>query len=80
MENEKIETETLPKEEKVETKPIKIKKERKKMTDQQKTSLKKHMDSLDMGVSEKRSHRMKLMSHMMKGKTIKSAHKEIMNN
>tara|TARA_R110000765_G_scaffold354066_1_gene444132 strand:+ start:148 stop:381 length:234 start_codon:yes stop_codon:yes gene_type:complete len=77
MENEKIETETL---EKVETKPIKIKKERKKMTDVQKTSLKKHMNSLDMGVSEKRSHRMKMMSHIIKGKSIKSAHLQIMKN
>ena len=75
MENEKIETL-----EKVETKPIKIKKERKKMTDVQKTSLKKHMNSLDMGVSEKRSHRMKMMSHIIKGKSIKSAHIQIMKN
>jgi hypothetical protein len=49
-----------------------------KMTDKQKADLKKHMDKLDMSVSEKRSHRMKMMQQMRKGKSVKAAHKAIM--
>ena len=49
-----------------------------KMTDKQKMDLKKHMDKLDMTVSEKKSHRMKMMSRMRKGMSVKVAHKDIM--
>lgn len=49
-----------------------------KMTDKQKVDLKKHMDKLDMSSSEKKSHRMKMMAQMRKGKSVKAAHKAIM--
>ena len=48
-----------------------------KMTDKQKADLKKHMDKLDMSPSEKKSHRMKMMQMMRKGKSVKAAHKSI---
>ena len=59
-------------------KPVKPKKERKKMTDVQKSQLTKHMNGLDMGISEKKSHRMKMMARMIKGDKLKKAHKDIM--
>lgn len=59
--------------------PVKKKREGVKMTDKQKADLNKHMEkvSKDMSVSERKSHRMKMMSQMRKGKSINQAHKEI---
>ncbi len=48
-----------------------------KLSDKQKADLKKHMDKLDMSVSEKRSHRMKMMAQMRKGHSVKKAHNAI---
>ena len=50
-----------------------------KMSDAQKAQLKKHMDKVgkDMSASEKKSHRMKMMSRMRKGMSISAAHKDI---
>ena len=61
----------------VETQPVKS--SRVKMTDKQKADLKKHMDKLDMSVSEKRSHRMRMMARMRRGDSVKKAHKDIMS-
>lgn len=51
-----------------------------KMTDKQKSDLKKHMDKhkADMSPSEVRKHRMQMMSRMRKGMSIKKAHSDIM--
>lgn len=51
-----------------------------KLTDKQKSDLKKHMDKHkdDMSPSEAKSHRMKMMSRMRKGMSIKKAHSDIM--
>lgn len=51
-----------------------------KLSDKQKSDLKKHMDKHkdDMSASEAKSHRMKMMSRMRKGMSIKKAHKDIM--
>lgn len=49
-----------------------------KLSDKQKSDLKKHMDKLDLSVSEKKSHRMKMMSRMRKGMSVKKAHSDIM--
>lgn len=50
-----------------------------KLSDKQKADLKKHMDKVgkDMSASEKKSHRMKMMSRMRKGMSVKQAHKDI---
>ena len=50
-----------------------------KMTDKQKLDLKKHMDKVgkSMTPSERKSHRMKMMSQMRKGKSVNQAHKVI---
>ena len=58
--------------------PAKPAKSSKKLTDKQKGDLKKHMDKLDMTVSEKKSHRMKMMGKMRKGQSVKKAHSAIM--
>lgn len=54
-----------------------------KMTDKQKLDLKKHMDKhkdlKDLTPSQRKSHRMKMMSKMRQGKSVKEAHKEIMS-
>jgi len=49
-----------------------------KLSDKQKADLKKHMDNLDMSSSEKKSHRMKMMSRMRRGMSVNSAHKDLM--
>ncbi len=49
-----------------------------KLSDKQKSDLKKHMDKLDLSPSEKKSHRMKMMAQMRKGNSIKKSHSEIM--
>ena len=53
-----------------------------KMTDKQKADLKKHMDNhkdlKDLTPSQMKSHRMKMMQMMRKGKSVKAAHKAIM--
>tara|TARA_Y100000004_G_scaffold191767_1_gene251149 strand:+ start:372 stop:569 length:198 start_codon:yes stop_codon:yes gene_type:complete len=49
-----------------------------KLTDKQKADLKKHMDKLDLSPTEKKSHRLKMMAQMRKGKSVKKAHSEIM--
>jgi hypothetical protein len=77
-ENRNKEYNMADKKKEVETKKVKVPKEVKKMTEQQKTQLKKHMDGLDMDVSGKRSHRMKMMMKMRKGMSVGDAHKEIM--
>jgi hypothetical protein len=48
-----------------------------KLSDKQKSDLKKHMDKMDMSASEKKSHRMKMMSRMRRGDSVSKAHKEI---
>ena len=50
-----------------------------KMSDKQKLDLKKHMDKVgkSMTPSERKSHRMKMMSQMRKGKSVSQAHKAI---
>jgi len=59
--------------------PVKKKRESKKLTDKQKLDLKKHMDKVKEGMTatERKSHRMKMMSKMRQGKSIKVSHKEI---
>ncbi len=51
-----------------------------KLTDKQKSDLKKHMDKHkdDMSPSEAKSHRMKMMVRLRKGMSIKKAHSDIM--
>ena len=61
-------------------KPVeKKKREGVKMSDKQKSDLNKHMSKVgkDMSASEKRSHRMKMMSRMRKGMSVGKAHKDI---
>ncbi len=50
-----------------------------KLSDKQKSDLKKHMDKHkdDMSPSEVRKHRMSMMVRLRKGMSIKSAHKDI---
>jgi len=60
--------------------PAKTKRGGVKLTDKQKTQLKKHMDKLKeggMGASELKSHRMKMMSRMKKGMSVAKSHKDI---
>jgi len=62
--------------------PEKKKRETVRMTDKQKADLKRHMDKLKkdggMSLTEQRSYRMKMMSRMRKGDSVKKAHKDIM--
>jgi hypothetical protein len=60
--------------------PAPAKKSTGKMTDAQKKALNKHMEKVgkDMSASEKKSHRMKMMSRMRKGMSVAKAHKDIM--
>lgn len=62
------------------TPPAKKKRESVKMSDKQKKDLNKHMEKVgkDMSASEKKSHRMKMMSRMRKGMSVNKAHKDIM--
>jgi len=50
-----------------------------KMSDKQKADLTKHMEKVgkDMSASEKKSHRMKMMSRMRKGMSATKAHNDI---
>jgi len=50
-----------------------------KMSDAQKKALTKHMDKVgkDMSASEKKSHRMKMMTRMRKGMSVTKAHNDI---
>tara|TARA_R110000822_G_scaffold30_2_gene272 strand:+ start:511 stop:774 length:264 start_codon:yes stop_codon:yes gene_type:complete len=59
--------------------PLKKKRESVKMTDKQKADLTKHMEkvSKDMTVSERKSHRMKMMGRMRKGESVQKAHKAL---
>jgi len=60
-------------------KPVaKKKREGVKMTDKQKKDLSKHMEKVgkDMTTSEKKSHRMKMMSRMRRGDSVGKAHKD----
>ena len=60
--------------------PEKKKREGVKLTDKQKTQLKKHMDKLKengMDAKELKSHRMKMMSRMRRGLSVSKAHKDI---
>lgn len=56
--------------------PTKKKRVGKKLSDKQKQDLKKHMNKMEMSVSEKRSHRMKLLAKMKQDPriTAKKAH------
>ena len=59
----------------------KVKKGGGPMTDAQRADLTKHMEKMKkggMGVSELKSHRMKLMSRMRKGMSASQAHKSVM--
>jgi len=49
------------------------------MSDKQKKDLAKHMEKFgkNMTASEKKSHRMKMMSRMRKGMSVAAAHKDI---
>lgn len=49
------------------------------MTDKQKKDLTKHMEKVgkNMSASEKKSHRMKMMSRMRKGMSVSKAHNDI---
>jgi hypothetical protein len=49
------------------------------MSDKQKKDLAKHMEKFgkNMTASEKKSHRMKMMSRMRKGMSVADAHKDI---
>ena len=49
------------------------------MSDKQKKDLAKHMEKVgkNMSASEKKSHRMKMMSRMRKGMSVSAAHKDI---
>ena len=62
--------------------PEKKKRETIKMSEKQKADLKRHMDKLKkdggMSLTEQRSHRMKMMSRVRKGMSIKKAHSDIM--
>jgi hypothetical protein len=58
----------------------KKKREGTKMTDKQKSDLKKHMEKSGLTGSEAKSHRMKMMSRMRKGMSIKAAHADIMKS
>ena len=53
-----------------------------KLSDKQKADLKKHMekhkDLQDLTPSQLKSHRMKMMSRMRKGMSLKKAHADIM--
>ncbi len=53
-----------------------------KLSDKQKSDLKKHMDKhkdlKDLSPSQLKSHRMKMMVRMRKGMSIKKAHSDIM--
>ena len=69
-----------PKTEVVAEKPVeKKKREGVKMSDKQKSDLNKHMEKVgkNMSASEKKSHRMKMMSRMRKGMSVQKAHKDI---
>ena len=59
--------------------PVKKKREGKKLTDKQKADLNKHMEKVgkDMTVSERKSHRMKMMAKMKNGDSVAKAHKAI---
>jgi hypothetical protein len=59
--------------------PAKKKREGVKMSEKQKADLTKHMTKIggDMTVSERKSHRMKMMSRMRKGETVGKAHKAL---
>ena len=59
--------------------PVKQKREGVKMSDKQKADLTKHMTKVgaNMTVSERKSHRMKMMSRMRKGETVAKAHKAL---
>ena len=48
-----------------------------KMSDAQKTQLKKHMEKTGLTGSEAKSHRMKMMSRMRKGMSVTKAHNDI---
>ena len=59
--------------------PVKKKREGKKLTDKQKADLNKHMEKVgkDMTLSERKSHRMKMMAKMKNGDSVAKAHKAI---
>ena len=68
-----------PEPEPVSEAPAKKKREGKKLTDKQKEDLNNHMEKVgkDMSVSERKSHRMKMMAKMKSGVSVEEAHKAI---
>lgn len=50
-----------------------------KLSDKQKEDLKSHMDKVgkDMTATERKSHRMKMMTRMRRGDSVAKAHKDI---
>ena len=61
-----------------EKKMEKPKKSSGKMTDSQKAELSKHMEKSGLKGSEAKSHRMKMMSRLRRGMSIKDAHRDVM--
>ena len=57
----------------------KKKREVKRLSDKQKADLSKHMEKVgkDMTISERKSHRMKMMAKMKNGDSVAKAHKAI---
>ena len=51
-----------------------------KLSDKQKSQLKKHMEKSGLSGSEAKSHRMKMMSRMRRGMSIAKSHKDIMSS
>jgi tRNA C32,U32 (ribose-2'-O)-methylase TrmJ len=72
-------TQSPPPSPKKESKPKQSKSSSGKMSDAQKKALTKHMEKVgkDMSASEKKSHRMKMMSRMRKGMSVAKAHNDI---
>jgi hypothetical protein len=50
-----------------------------KLTDEQKASLKKHMEGHKGSEAEKKSHRIKMIGRMSRGMSLEEAHKDIMS-
>lgn len=51
-----------------------------KLTEKQRAELKSHMQKSGLKGTEAKSHRMKMLSRLRKGMSIKDAHREIMGN
>lgn len=58
----------------------KKKREGTKMSEKQKSDLKKHMEKSGLTGSEAKSHRMAMMSRLRKGMSMKAAHADVMKS